>query len=202
MALKANCIRLFKKGRGSLKTLLIMKFLAFFLLVATFGVSARDFAQGITISQKNVPIQTVFKEIEHQTSYRFFYNDNLLQEPIKVSVDVRNVSLLEALDACFKELPLTYSVIEKTIVVKAKKKQLEIVQVPNAGDDPKTMDVKGKVTDEAGATLEGVYVTAKAKGSNKITSTNIKGEFELNSIELNSTLLFSSIGYESQIMPV
>src|SRR5437868_11293953 len=104
MALKANCNRLPGKRRDLAKTLLIMKFLAFFLLVTSLAASARGYAQGITISQKNVSLQTVLKEIEKQSGYRFFYNESLLQQVNKISVDVKNATLPDALEACLKGL--------------------------------------------------------------------------------------------------
>src|SRR5882724_1695354 len=105
MVLKANCICLPKKRRRLKKTLLIMKFLAFFLFVASLGATAHGYSQGITISQKNVPLPTVLKEIERQSGYRFFYNESLLQKVTNVSVEVKNATLGDALDACLKDQP-------------------------------------------------------------------------------------------------
>jgi TonB-linked SusC/RagA family outer membrane protein len=56
--------------------------------------------------------------------------------------------------------------------------------------------VKGKVTDENGAGLQGVSVLAK--GTSKGTGTDANGNFLLSVPTLNGTLVVSSVGYGSQ----
>ena len=102
------------------KTLLIMNFTAILLTVTCLQVGARGIAQNITLSEKNVPLQKVFKSIEDQTGYVFFFNYAWLRHARKVSVEARNASLMEALELCFKDQPLTYEIVNRTIVLKPK----------------------------------------------------------------------------------
>ena len=109
-----------KRYSGTLiKTILMMKFTVFLLLVACMQVSASGFSQ-VSLAEKNVPLRSVFKKIQKQTGFDFLYGSQLLQEAGNVSIDVSNVSLENALDLCFKGKPLAYTIIEKTIVVKPK----------------------------------------------------------------------------------
>lgn len=57
------------------KTVLIMKFLSFFLLVAGLQVSARGFSQHVTLAEKNISLVKLFSAIEKQTGYSFFYDE-------------------------------------------------------------------------------------------------------------------------------
>ena len=50
----------------------IMKLVAFLLIVA-IHVNASGFSQ-ITLSEKNAPLEKVFKVIENQSGYVFFYD--------------------------------------------------------------------------------------------------------------------------------
>lgn len=59
-----------------------------------------------------------------------------------------------------------------------------------------SIQVKGKVTDENGAGLQGVSVLAK--GTSKGTSTDASGNFSLSVSNPNGTLVVSSVGFGSQ----
>ncbi|WP_229310907.1 SusC/RagA family TonB-linked outer membrane protein [Larkinella soli] len=65
-----------------------------------------------------------------------------------------------------------------------------------AGDYRPPVTVKGKVTDEKGEGLPGVNVILK--GTDKGTSTDAKGEFQLAVPDENAFLVFSFLGYKRQ----
>src|SRR5258706_15617442 len=71
------------------KLLIIMKITAIILLAACMQVSARGYSQ-ITLVEKNVPLQKVFKEIQQQSGYDFLYSLELLEQSGKVSIEVHN----------------------------------------------------------------------------------------------------------------
>ncbi|MBS1653830.1 MAG: carboxypeptidase-like regulatory domain-containing protein, partial [Bacteroidetes bacterium] len=60
--------------------------------------------------------------------------------------------------------------------------------------------VTGKVTDKSGNSVAGVSVTAK--GSTRGTTTDASGNFTLSVPDNVNTLVFSSVGYERQEVPV
>ncbi|MDD7456332.1 MAG: carboxypeptidase-like regulatory domain-containing protein [Bacteroidales bacterium] len=60
--------------------------------------------------------------------------------------------------------------------------------------------VSGKVTDASGEPLVGVAV--QIKGTNTGTSTDMEGNWSLNSVRDNAVLVFSSIGYATQEVTV
>ncbi|MEY4739451.1 MAG: hypothetical protein RLZZ05_835, partial [Bacteroidota bacterium] len=109
----------FRAGNRS-KSLLKMKFAAVMLLAAFLQVSATTYSQQVTLNLKNATLQKVFTEINRQTGFQFFYKDDLLNKAGKVSIDISNGNLKDALELCFKNLPIGFSVVEKTIVVKEK----------------------------------------------------------------------------------
>src|SRR5947209_15011072 len=101
-----------------------MKLTAIIILLTCLQVSARGYTQ-VTLSEKNVPLQKVFKEIQKQTGYDFLCTYELLQQAGKVSVKVKNASLQQALEICLKGTGLTYVILDKTVVIKAKEKNIE-----------------------------------------------------------------------------
>ena len=59
---------------------LAMKLTALLLLVACLQVSAHGYTQQITFSMRNATVEKVLREIERQTGYTFWYNNELLQK--------------------------------------------------------------------------------------------------------------------------
>ena len=183
-----------RKQRMAFKTLLIMKFTVFICLLASVTASAKTYSQ-ITLNEKNVPLQKVFKQIQKQNGYDFLYSYELLQKAGNVSVSVHNVSLEQALEECLKNKPLSYSIVGKTVVVKPKPFSNDSTS-NNLQSSPPVI-IKGNVTDETKKPLQGVSVMIK--GTTRGTVTNENGEFQIEVPDNgNKVLVFSYVGMESQ----
>lgn len=177
------------------KTLRIMKLIAILLFAATIQVSAKGYAQLITVSGKNISLEKVFKQIERQSKYVFFYDEVGLQQAGLVNIDVKNATLNEVLEVCFKDQPLNYNIVGKTIVInKADQKQEEKIMA-----SPPPAEVRGTVTDEAGKPMQSVSVLVK--GSNKGTSTKADGSFTINA-NAGDMLEFTFVGYQKREVTV
>jgi TonB-linked SusC/RagA family outer membrane protein len=168
------------------KLLRVMKVTSFLLLVFALQVSARGNSQEkLTLKFKKTEIAGILSYIEKETNYRFLYNQQLSGVRQKISLDVEDVSIREALDELFEGTGLTYKFMENNlIVVKGGEDKLRV---------PKP--ITGKITDENGAPLVGVSVNIK--GTSRGTTTDNNGEFTINAEE-NETILFSYVGYEQQ----
>ena len=129
MKLKAGL--LVPPGAGPIltKTLLIMKLTVVLFLATCLQIHATGYAQKITLNKKNVSLQQVFKAIREQTSYHFFYKDALLKNTGTVDVDVKDVSVDELLSECLKQFPLTYTIINRTIIIKKKTENISEASV-------------------------------------------------------------------------
>jgi len=180
-------------GSGSLtKTLRLMKLTAFLLMAGFMQVSANGISQTVTLSKKQVPLVTVFKEIQKQTGYRFFYTIELLENASKVDIDVKNVSLKEALDKCLANQPLVYSIVEKHVII-----ELKAPKQATVNEYAKT--IKGTVKDAEGKPVVGANIMVK--NTTKGVSTNSSGQFSI-PVEDNEVLIVSAVGYETAEVPV
>ena len=182
------------KFRKSKPIFLIMKLIVLLLIAAT-QVSATDFPQ-ITIFEKNAPLEKVFKEIEKQSGYVFSYDLALLHQAKSISIEAKNAQLSDVLNDCFKEQPLSYSIVGKTVVVKQKEEFLNNnpLVVENAINE--NIKVSGTITDVAtGKPLAGA--TVKLKGSNTTTTTDENGNFTIDVPATGNILEISYVGYET-----
>ncbi len=178
------------------KTLLVMKLTFLITLAITLNLSAATLAQNITLSEKNSSIEKVLNKIEKQTGYTFFYKTNLIKKSWKVSVNVNEVSLSRVLELCFKDLPVTYNIVQNTIALNSKKADSKLVSAQQIA----LMEISGKVKDEQNAPLVGV--TVKVKGTNVVTVTDKDGNFKIKVPDANAVLVFTSVGFISKEVQV
>jgi hypothetical protein len=166
-------------GRHPLLTrqlLRVMKLTFIFLTLACLQLSAEGLAQKlITYSGDKVKLEAVFKAIERQTGFAFFYNDALLKKAALVSVELKNTPLEEALTVVLKNQPLSFSINGRTIFIKEKASPNATLQPP--ADfvflPPPPIDLRGRVVNDKGEPVEGVTVTVK--GTNRATFTKVNG---------------------------
>ena len=107
ICLKKLCIQ---KHRGFMKLSLIIGIL---LSVSTY-VKAN--AQQINIEAKNQSIERIFKEIERQTNYRFFFNNDCFDADQRISLSVKNVELKEVLEKILDER-YKYEIQDRLIII-------------------------------------------------------------------------------------
>lgn len=170
--------------------LLVMKMTSFLLLVCVLQVSARGFGQEkLNLRYKNAEIAGILINIEKQTNYRFLYNNKLSGIRQKVTINLENVDIRQALDNLFSQTVLTYRFMSNGLIVINE----------DANRQTAEKKVTGKITDPNGAPLSGV--TVSIKGKSKATTTNEQGIFNITADE-EDILVFSYVGYESQEVKV
>jgi len=167
-----------------------MKLSLFFAVLATLQVSASGFGQTLSLSLTDAPLEKAFKEIRRQSGYSFVYTRTQIKSSKPVSCQLTNVTLNQALSACFKNQSLTYLIEDRYIIVQ------NISEADRNGNDSSVINIHGKVMGEKGQTLAGASISVKATGMG--VSTNERGEFELAGIASGSVLIISNIGYLSQ----
>ena len=180
----------------TIKALLVMKLTVVLLIATCLQVSARTWCQNISISQRNTSLERVFKEIHRKTGYQFFYQDELLRDARAFNINVKNVSVEEVLEICFKDQPLNFTITENAITIKKK----ELLQTPDSPSPPVQIEVRGTVKNENGVPLAGVTVSiAGQKGG---VTTDEKGNFSINVPDNNAVLSFSYVGYKKNTIPL
>jgi TonB-linked SusC/RagA family outer membrane protein len=196
MDFKALCVPL---TPGLTKTLRVMRLTAILLLAACLHVSAKGWAQTITLSETNASLKKVFNLIEKQAGVTFYYKEELLNSAKNIDIHVNNASLTTVLDKCFEGQSFTYEVIGNTIVVKARPSptpDLSRRVISPSSSEPPPTDIHGRVTDGTGKPMQGVTVTEK--GTKNATETDDKGKYTLTVANDKSVVIFSYVGYETQ----
>jgi len=201
---------------------------AFILALACIHVFADGRAQSVTLKEKNASVEKILREIKKQTGFIFWYENSLLEQTKKVNVSLHNASVKQAMDIILDNQPLTYSIIERTIVIKKKEEAVPrnnnsslMQKEPGVSGSENRfdgrienllanriteyklalIDIRGRVTDEQGGGLPGVSIVLK--GTQRGTTSDTEGNFNMSLIEgsqesINPVLIFSFVGYLPQ----
>jgi TonB-linked SusC/RagA family outer membrane protein len=173
------------------KLILVMKITIFFLFATILSVHAELLAQKITLTENNVPLETVLKKIRTQSGYDFVGSTGLIKSGNRVSIRVKDVPLEEALRICFYNQPLSYVVELGTILITRNPKSI----LGQLIDKIQVLEIEGTVLDELGNTLPGA--TIRVKGSSRSAITNNDGKFTI-AVERDEVLQVNYIGFEQQ----
>ncbi|WPQ65267.1 SusC/RagA family TonB-linked outer membrane protein [Chitinophaga sancti] len=172
-----------------------MKFTVVFVLVACLQVKASTYAQNVSLNVRNASLELVFKEFKKQTGYNFFYNDAMVRTGIPVTLDLKSMPLEEALKQALLNQPLTFSIVNKTVVLKDKMATPDFTSVPAPPED-----LHGRVADSLGNPLIGA--TVRVKGTKEVVITDGGGMFILKNVDDKQTLIVSFTGYVTKEVPV
>lgn len=158
------------------------------ILTACILVGINSFAQTENISLKieNMALVDVFKTIQEEHGYRFFYSDDLVDLNKSISLTVENVGIQSVVNKLQAQTSLTFRLMEDKLIV-----------VVPAGEEQKSAVITGKVTSENEPQgLPGVTVVVK--GTTNGVVTDFDGNFQLEVPDKYAILSISFIGFQSQ----
>lgn len=150
----------------------------------------------ITLSVKNTPLGSVFKSIESQCGYHFWFEDTVIAHGNPVTLEVKEQPLQQVLPLLFKDQPFSFKIVHKTIVVKRR----PAGEKSPPTSEVQTIPVQGVVRNEKNESIPSA--TVAVKGSSKMALTNDKGEFALAEVDPSAILIISSVGYEGLEVPI
>ncbi|ERJ59895.1 SusC/RagA family TonB-linked outer membrane protein [Sphingobacterium paucimobilis] len=176
-----------------LKIWLIMKVLLLFFLTS-LQASIVTYGQNITLTLKNTTVEKALSEISKQAGVDLAYDSGLFKKMNPINVNVKNVTVNQALTAVIDHDLFEYELKKNTLVVrdKATKRTVAAENTPMG----KQQSVRGRVTDEAGKGLGNV--TVKIKGKPTTTTTDGQGNYSFSKLAGGDILVFSILGYQSQ----
>ncbi|WP_245129048.1 TonB-dependent receptor [Mucilaginibacter straminoryzae] len=168
-----------------------MKMIIALVAITCLQVSAKSYGQLVTLNVKNEPLTKVFKQLQKETGYRFFWEENSEIARIKTTFRVTDAPVNAALDQLFDKLPLTYSISSNSIVVRHK----EMSWFDKIKSVFAAVDLHLKVVDEKGQPLPGATISLKGTAFEKGGISDTNGEFTFQRVpEGNYTLVVTMIG--------
>ncbi|OFX28789.1 MAG: SusC/RagA family TonB-linked outer membrane protein [Bacteroidetes bacterium GWF2_42_66] len=173
-----------------------MKLTCFLILVFVLVTSAASFSQSgkLNLSLKNGTLVDALKQIEDQSEYYFYYNNDEIKSVTNVSIQIDNRSVEDVLNELLSGTGLEYKIVDRFIVVKKIEDSVNNQQVQQQ------KNINGKVTDTSGVPLPGVTVVVKGTTNGVIT--NVDGNYSLTKVPIDGVLIFSFVGLKLQEVSV
>ncbi len=166
-----------------------------FVLLCMMALNAGAAAAQIlvTLSLKEVSLETAINKAEQQMGMTFFFNRELVNLSEKVDVDLQNADLDRLVEELFGK-DFKYRLVDNLVVVTKKNEP-----APSVQQQPQFIDVLGVVRDANGNPLPGVSVLVK-EAITVGTATDIEGRFLLKvpAKYKNSPLIVSFIGMKTK----
>lgn len=182
--------------KGRLKGIIYMMKMCILLIavgvqVAWINQSYED-STLLAINLKNKTLQQVFDQIEKNSEFIFFYNDNAIDLNKKVNISTNEKTTVKnILDESLKGTSTKYRIVDRQIILYAAEETKSPVAQQTA------ITVTGTVKDaKTGETLPGVNVVVK--GTTTGGATDVDGNFTIKVPYSEATLVFTYIGYQPQ----
>jgi TonB-dependent starch-binding outer membrane protein SusC len=176
------------------KKLIVMRNTVLILLISALQVFATgSYAQTkkISLAMNDATIREVLYAIQNQSEFYFLYNSELIDVTKEVDITIEEEKVDAILTRLFDKNEVDFLIKDRYIVLTPVGGNAELF-------DQRT--VSGTVTDESGEPLPGVTVVIK--GTTQGTVTNNDGNYSLNNISEEATLVFSFVGMKSQEIEV
>lgn len=173
------------------KAILAMKLTCFLMCCLLFNVQAAVKAQGQTVSLKleQVSVAEAIRQLKEQTQLDFFFSNKQVDVDRKVSLDLQDIRLDEALKMLLGE-SYSYEFLDDMVVIKPIEETILVAP-------QESVTLCGKVVDENGLSLPGVAVLLK--GTTIGAATDIDGNFRLTVPRHEGMILvFSFVGMKTQ----
>ncbi|MDR2916345.1 MAG: carboxypeptidase-like regulatory domain-containing protein [Tannerella sp.] len=173
-----------------------MKLAFVFLIVSLVQLSATTYAQNtkLSVSVKNGSLESVFKSIEEQSEFLFFYNARDIDKNEKISVEKKNSTIEDILKDIAAKTGIVYTIKDRHIVLTNHPEYLKAISSQST-----KKQVTGIVVDHYGEPV--ISANVVEKGTTNGIVTDVDGKFSL-SVEEDAILHVTYIGYVPQDVPV
>jgi TonB-dependent starch-binding outer membrane protein SusC len=168
----------------------IKKIMGTFILLLALSLSpvmaGENFlSEKVHLKVDNVTLKDALKEIEHQSTFTFLYNDAIIDVNQTISYSSKEQTVKELLDQILDKRGINYTIIENQIVLtKAVKMQ----------EGKKT--INGKITDSGNNQgLPGVQILEKGTSNGAIS--DVDGNFTI-TVSENAFIVISYLGYVTE----
>ena len=158
------------------------------VLVAVSFSFAQQNTDRVTLNMKNASLSEVFNEIKRQTHLSFMFSNDDLKDIKRKDVQMKNVTVDEAMKKCLEGTGLEYELTNNVVVIRKSAAKMEKAQ---------QVTLSGTVRDKDGQTLPGVSVVIK--GTSLGGATDIDGKYRFTvPLTKDMILVFSFVGMETK----
>ncbi|WP_316816540.1 TonB-dependent receptor [Pedobacter nyackensis] len=170
-----------------------MRLTTVILLATIMQVNAVSSAQTMRFKKRNSTYTELFAEIKTQLGYNVVWLANKFNAKKTIDVDFKDASLIKVLDQTFAGTEISYTIKNKTVVLKTREKAFIPLERGSLAPEQVRIKISGIVKDTTGVGIPGasVYVAENKKMG---TFTDRDGKFMLE-VDPETKIIVSSVGF-------
>ncbi|WP_420322217.1 TonB-dependent receptor [Flagellimonas sp.] len=181
-----------------------MKLSSLFILIVMLNLQANNtYSQKtkVSLDYEDVTTENVLDAIERDTDFRFVYRLKDVNLQRLVTINVKDKSIHMVLDLLFEGTQTSFKVRNTQVMLKKiKEKKVKPVKIEKAKKEEVQYAVNGTITDKDGQPLPGANIVEKGTANGVVS--DFDGNFTLNVVDGNATLVISYIGFAAQEVPL
>ncbi|MEY8592617.1 SusC/RagA family TonB-linked outer membrane protein [Butyricimonas hominis] len=164
-------------------SILLLSLNAFWISSSVYG---QQNVKRISLKQEQVSVLDALREINRLSDNMVvFKKEEVEKETKRVTIDLKDVTVLDAVKACVESTNLTCVEYAGRVVVTPKKEALSLT-------------ITGVVRDDKGEPLPGATIVLKTDSLQIGTSADVQGAYRLTVPTSATTLVFSFMGYKTK----
>lgn len=182
------------------RCLIIRQLLILYISLGFYSFAAatgQSMAVKVTIRLIQEPFDSLVKEVERQTEYKFLYGESHLKKIHPISIQATDRDLQSVLTEIFESQPLSFQIKNKYIIVSEKDMRPNAIVGQQA--QPIIKPLEGIVQDVNGDPVPGCLV--KIKGTNISTVTDNNGLFKFQEAVEAAVIIISGVNIETKEIP-
>lgn len=194
-----------KLGKRMKKMLAVFNLIAFFVFALNFSLYASVWSNSTKLDVKvnNSSIQELLTQIEKNSNYRFFYNNDDVDVSQKITIDIQDKTIGDILTQAFSGTDYSFREANEDLIIieKINKSNPEIPNLKSESEAAQQQKVvTGKVTDSDGSPITGATVVIQGTTNGAVTDED--GNYSISNVSDNDVLQFSFVGMLEQDITV
>ncbi|GLB53831.1 SusC/RagA family TonB-linked outer membrane protein [Neptunitalea chrysea] len=151
-----------------------------------------SYQANITISSKSITLNSLFSELEKQTSYTFNFGEDILKDEHTYDVNYVQTDIEEVMNDISVRAKLSYVINKEKVLIRKKHDDQGAVNYQKV--------IKGIITDENNVPLPMVNIAEQGTANGTVTT--FEGTFTMNLTTENPVLVFAYMGFETVAIEV
>jgi TonB-linked SusC/RagA family outer membrane protein len=181
----------YKKNKWIHQSFRVMKLISMCLWIGLLSVHAEVHSQVYSVSMKDALLRDVIRDIEKQSSYRFFFSDDVTDLDQRIQVET-NGTIEQLLEKILSPCGLGYKMLDNNLII--------ITPYATMSELQQGILISGTVTDVTGEPLPGVNISIQGALTGVVSDAD--GKYSISVPDKNAILVFSFVGFTRQEIPV
>ncbi len=171
----------------------VIKLTTLLYFIAFLQISLASNAQTITHTSKRESLEKILQIIKSQTQFEVLGTKSMLEGSQLISIEARNMPLETYLQKVFEKQPVSFKIVDHTIVL-TKKESRRTTELYRNTEEVQQSRIVIKITNQNKEPIAGATISSS---TTNIGNTNENGVYQLDKAPSDGIIVVKMLGYET-----